>query len=545
MDWMLPIALNDFSIRRMSRSLACAAFRILLSLSVLLASLELSALEFSPSSQSVYDVPLHQSRVFSFNQDISQVSVGDPGIADFVLLDSHRIHVVSRFPGTTNLILWDRAGRTIASLSIQVTQDVEGLKALLNKVMPGERISVSATHKSIVLSGPVSSQTRLQAALDVAKGFLQQAQSSGGGGQAGQVGQPAGQSGASDCTVNNLLWVSDNLQVMLEVKVAEIARSVLKNMRIDFHTFGPGGKFSGGAVNGGANFPDFVDENNLRHAATSGGSLIGPAIDEFAPDSLSIDAAGLFLSYLSGGWILNATINAGKNQGLIKILAEPTLTAQSGQEAKFLAGGEFPIPVLQGGGGLNSGITIDFKEFGVGLKFVPVVLGSDRINLNMNVSVSELSDRNRVIVGSLFTQSQFFIPSLTKRAASSTISLRDGQTMALAGLISDNLRENVDKFPVLGDVPVLGALFRSQDFVKDQSELVILVTPHLAKPIDPSRISLPTDSFVEPDDFDYYMLGKLEARDRTSPAQSLPDDKPEPDSSRGGIDGEFGHQLPE
>jgi pilus assembly protein CpaC len=232
----------------------------------------------------------------------------------------------------------------------------------------------------------------------------------------------------------------------------------------------------------------------------------GPAIAEFVPNPMQIQNQGLFASYLSAETLFNLALDAARENGVAKILAEPTLTTLTGQEAQFLSGGEFPIPVPQG----INGVGIEFKEFGVGLKFVPVVLSDGHINLRIAVSVSELIDANSIAVSQEGVTARFFVPSLTKRSASATVELGDGQTIGIAGLINENLREVVSKFPGLGDLPVLGALFRSQEFQKGQTELVILVTPRLAKPLPEGGVKLPTDGFVEPSDADFFLLGRIE-----------------------------------
>jgi pilus assembly protein CpaC len=243
---------------------------------------------------------------------------------------------------------------------------------------------------------------------------------------------------------------------------------------------------------------------------------------------MSISDAGFFASLLTSQGVLNLSLDAARQKGLAKILAEPTLTTLSGQEAQFLSGGEFPIPVPQG----NNGITVEFKEFGVGLRFVPVVLGSGQINLKLNISVSELTETSNIAVTADGTTSTFLVPSLAKRSASATVELRDGQTMAIAGLINEDLREVVNKFPGLGSIPILGNLFRSQEFVKGETELVIIVTPRLARPIRPDQIRLPTDSFIEPTDKEFYLMGRLEGKRNDT---SSTDD--------GGVDSDFGHEI--
>jgi pilus assembly protein CpaC len=229
-------------------------------------------------------------------------------------------------------------------------------------------------------------------------------------------------------------------------------------------------------------------------------------------------------------------LNMAKDKGLAKILAEPTLTTLSGQEATFLSGGEFPIPVPQGNLG---SVTIEYKDFGVGLKFLPVVLGNGVINLKLSVDVSEINDSNSVLISPITTNSTFIVPALTKRSAQVTVELKDGQTIGIAGLISENVREMIRKFPGLGSIPIIGALFRSESFIKGETELVIMVTPHLAKPIDPDDITLPTDSFVEPGDWEFYWMGRMEG-DRERPKA---DAEPELGDDNGGIEGTYGQQV--
>jgi pilus assembly protein CpaC len=231
----------------------------------------------------------------------------------------------------------------------------------------------------------------------------------------------------------------------------------------------------------------------------------GPVIDEFAPNPLTIENQGLFASFLDENLLLNIALDAAKKKGLAKILAEPTITTLTGQDAEFLSGGEFPVPIPD-----RDGVKIEYKKFGVGVKFLPVVLSSGQINLKLGISVSEIDDSRSTLVRTIGASSDLLVPFLRTRSANGTIELGDGQTIGLAGLISQNLREQVTKFPGLGSVPVLGALFRSQDFLKGESELVILVTPRLAKPLPKGKVRLPTDAFIEPSDADFYLRGAIE-----------------------------------
>jgi len=288
---------------------------------------------------------------------------------------------------------------------------------------------------------------------------------------------------------------------MLEVKVAEIQRTELKRLDVRFNSILTGSNnWKWGGVNGGATFPDAVFNDGNRIPVFDNPAPFGPAIDEFAPNDLFIEDKGFFASYLSNNVLFILAFDAAKTNGLAKILAEPTLVAMSGEKAKFVSGGEIGFLVR---GAANEPTTTEFKEFGISVEFLPVVLDSKRISLELRIEVSELAP------------TQFFAaPSFVTRKAETIVELADGQTLAIAGLINEDLEENVTKFPGLGSIPVLGALFRSQDFKKVETELLIMVTPHLVKPLIPADVELPTDNIVESGDFGWYMQGKLQGRSK-------------------------------
>ncbi len=467
----------------------------------------------APGAALDLSVLLFKSRIVSLDAPIGRASVGNPDIADIVVIRPTEIYVLGKDIGTTNVFLWDRDNRSLGSLNIEVTHDLGSLKAKLHQLLPDQNIAVHSAQRSVVLTGSVPDAVTMSAAVRLAEGYLAQVQTAK---KAEQFEQETG-SKRDDKTVGqviNLLQIGGAQQVMLEVKVAEIARTEVRRLQARFNSMGKGSPWSGGGVNGGATFPDLlVAPDNVRIPVFDGIAPAGPAVDEFAPTDMTIENQGLFASYLSRSFLFNVALDAAKEKGLARILAEPTLTTLTGQEAKFLSGGEFPIPVPNG----FNGVTIEFKEFGVGLKFLPVVLNSGHINLRVNVSVSELSDCSSVALQTDNSTSTFVVPCLEKRDASGTIELGDGQTMGLAGLVNDNLREVVTKFPGLGSVPVLGALFRSQQFRKGETELVILITPRLAKPLPGGRTRLPTDSFVEPTDSEFYWLGRSEGKARPAP----------------------------
>jgi pilus assembly protein CpaC len=474
-------------------------------------------------------VPLFKSRVLRLDTPIARVSIGNPDIADILIVQAGQIYVLGKDVGSTNVHLWDKGDRLVGTVSVEVTHDLESLKYKLHEMLPGEPIEVFSVQRSIVMRGRISSVVAMQTALRMANAYLAQIQTDT---DVQQFEQRAG-SRREDKTVGeviNMMEVSGGQQVMLQVKVAEIARSELKRMDAQFNLINVrSGRWSWGGVNGGATFPNAIFEpDSVRVPVFSESAPFGPVISEFAPNPMQIDNQGLFASFLSSSTLFNFALDAAKEKGLAKILAEPTLTTLTGQEANFLSGGEFPIPVPRG----DDGVTVEFKEFGVGLNFLPVVLDAQTINIKVNISVSELVYATTSGIRTPETTTTFVIPSLSKRSANATVELKEGQTMGIAGLINESLRQTITKFPGLGDIPVLGALFRSQDFINNESELVILVTPHIAKPIAPEDIRLPTDKFVEPSDVDFYLMGRMEGRSKSGST-----------GGSGGADSSFGHRV--
>lgn len=420
-------------------------------------------------------VPLYKSKVVQLSGPVHKVSIGNEEIADILVMRSQQIYVLGKGIGTTNVLLWDKNNRLTASIDVEVTPDVNSLKAKLYEMAPSESIKVNSSQGSILLSGEVSNVGTMDMAVRLADSFLQKPSKEG----ATQTGE-----------VVNMLKIGGSQQVMLKVTVAELSRSVIKRMGVKFHAldgtdnyWSVGGSSQPGALNYS------IDNNEL--------------ITEITNSPLSFAGKGIFAQYLDENLLFQLAFDAAKENGSAKVLAEPTLTTLTGQEAEFLSGGEFPIPVPD-----EDGITIEFKEFGIGLKFLPVVLDSGTINLSLNVAVTELTRLNSISSTVDSDNNAFFVPALTKRSARATVELGDGQTIGIAGLINESTREAVNKFPGLGDVPVLGHLFRSSEFEKGESELVILVTPTLAKPFKNEGLSLPGDGFVEPSDAEFYLLGR-------------------------------------
>mgnify|MGYP006196256185 FL=1 len=445
---------------------------------------------------STIQVPLYKSRVLTTRAAVKKVSVGNPEIADILVTSPTQLYLLGRSLGSTNVLLWDGRNQLIDSLDLEVIHDLSGLKSKLHELLPNERIEVYSAQGALVLRGQVSSAAAVDTAVKLAKTYTAQSASVVQG-----EGEAAEAAPSQSLEVINLLSVGGSQQVMLEVKVAEMQRSLVKRLGVRFLGIGSAGNWNLGGFNDSASLAETL---------------------------LSSDK-GFLAQFTSGSFLFDAVLEAAKENGSAKVLAEPTLTTLTGQQAEFISGGEFPIPVSD-----DDGITIEYKEFGVGVKFLPVVLDSGRINLNLNVSVSELVAANSLVVNTeAAVGASLLVPALTKRSAQSTVELGNGQTIAIAGLISENTRDFVSRFPGLGDIAVLGHLFRSQEFINGETELVILVTPHLAKPVDARSVRLPTEKVVAPGDMDFYLLGRTKGREMGRPVPV----------SLGVSEGSFGHDL--
>ncbi|WP_165310382.1 type II and III secretion system protein family protein [Vibrio ziniensis] len=462
------------------------------------------------------NVPHHKSTFVELAGKASRVSLGDPDVLDIVMLKADELFLIGKKLGSTNLMAWNSRGQLIESINIEVTHDVNNLKSKLFEILPNETVNVQSAQNRLILSGQVSSLEKMNLALRLAETYA-----------AGQSADDAmGTRNAKDSStgVVNLMTIGGAQQVMLEVTVAEVQRSLVRRFGTNFNFLQSNGSFSlGGTTIGGG------------IANTDVGTIVSPVFSTAA-----VDSTGLLTSFIDGNTLFTLALDIAKNTGVAKVLAEPNLTALSGSNAEFLAGGEFPIPVPS-----DDGITVSYKEYGVGVKFVPTVLSDKKINLNLAVDVSEIATSTSLSLNASGTNATYYIPPITRRSASSTLELADGQTIGIAGLLSENVRDSVNRIPGLGDLPVLGQLFGSKEYISGETELVILVTPRLAKPIDRSKITLPTDAFVEPTDIKYYLLGK--GADIVNPQdeqQQQPQDQQEiEDTSRGGSEGSFGHEM--
>ncbi|QAZ66629.1 type II and III secretion system protein family protein [Solidesulfovibrio carbinolicus] len=466
-----------------------------------------------------------KSVILQSDADITRVSVAQPDVADFVLLSPRQIYVTGRAPGITNLTLWDKGDKIRAVYDLDVAPDASRLKKMLHDVMPGETgIEVLASQDSIALSGTVRDAESLKKALSLAEVYAPK-------------------------KVLNLLSVSGVQQVMLEVRVAEMSKSVVNRMGINLNAVGDG-NFGYTLLGGLSALADTVFnidnvQNSYKYStikftgsdnsSSSESATIQTRFREFnQPEQSKTVALGQGTAAMrfstnwggTGNTTMTAVLDLLKQNGLVRILAEPNLVCLNGQSAKFLAGGEIPVPVPSGLGTTS----IEWKEFGVGLKFTPTVAG-EVISLQVNPEVSDLDYTRAIKLNS------FEIPAVLTRRASTSVELRNGQTFAIAGLLKEEGRESVDKYPWIGDIPVLGNLFKSSSYQKDQSELVILITAHLVKPLNKKDMILPTDGVHEPDDLEFFLGIKRPQAAAGAPGGAITRTGAE-------IDGDFGHAVP-
>ncbi|MBD3765039.1 MAG: type II and III secretion system protein family protein [Rhodobacterales bacterium] len=415
------------------------------------------------------NVPMNRAVVVESDEPFAELSIANPGIADISTLSDRSIYVLGKTPGRTTMTLLSAEGRLIANVEVQVTPDIAEFKERLRQILPAERIEVRTANDGIVLSGQVSSIAKLDRALDLANRYAPE-------------------------RVSNLMTVGGTQQVMLKVRFAEMQRSVAKNLSASL------------AVNGTA------AGGNLGLNGGSGQFTSGAARDGVfggTSSSAAGDANGLMtLGFSAGSLQFAVLLEALESKGVVRTLAEPNLTALSGQEARFLAGGEYPIPVASESGQ----IAIEYKPFGVELNFTPVVVDDNAINLVINAAVSSID--NSVTLES----AGFTINAFKRRETSTTVEMRDGESFAIAGLLQDDFRDLNGQVPWLGDIPVLGALFRSAEYQRSQSELVIIVTPHLVTPTRGEALALPTDRVRIPTERELFLFGKVTGDSARGPA---------------------------
>jgi pilus assembly protein CpaC len=435
------------------------------------------------SSASRIGLEINKGTLVRLSQPASTVFVADPEIADIQMKSAGLVYIFGRKAGETALYAVDDRERVVLGTTLVVSHNVSRLRQALRAVAPDADVDIISVDNSLILTGNVRSPVEAENIRAVAARFAPDANS----------------------LINQLRVVAPN-QINLRVRVAEVSKETLKQFGINWESIA---RLGGNVLFGAAFGRDFVTGNTFTR--------------EGAANTL----AG---SYRNGSQDINAAIDALATEGLITVLAEPNLTALSGETASFLAGGEFPIPIAQNGSNNATSITVEFKTFGVGLAFTPHLLDAGRINLRVRPEVSQLSTAGAVQL------SGFTIPALTTRRAETTVELGSGQSFVIAGLLQNNSTQDISKVPLLGDLPILGALFKSDRFRRNESELVIIVTPYIVRPVS-GRIAAPTDGYVAPSDVER-ILGAQSYK------QQLPDSGERPIIKDGqGLVGPSGFQL--
>lgn len=476
-------------------------------------------------------VPLNKSLVVVLDKPFNHINLGNDSIADFNLFPPNQLLIRGRSLGTTQAILTDDNGRPTMVLDVETTHNLELLKQKLFETLPEEVIQVRSSQSCIILSGEVSSLEKMDYAIRIAQGFASSAlQSSNRVAGASAIYNPqttmpteantgsgsgvsntknlgcdnvsaSGSNGSTNLIVN-MMHIGGEQQVMLEVKIAEVSRTLAR-------------KFT---IQKGANKTQLqsgsFDWSVLSEATTAalGGATFGAA-------------------YVMGDTLMDWTLNLQRDIDLVTVLAEPNLTTLSGKKASFLSGGQFPYSVCENGATIQNPCNVQFKQYGVGIEFTPVVINGNRINLKTHVVVSQLSTDAAKVTGV-----QSITPSLTTREADSTLELGDGQTLSIAGLISEQNTNNQQQTPGFADIPVLGALFRNRQSSNEKKELLIMITPHLAKPMTQNQITLPVDAYVSPDEIDFYLLGRMTGKNTANKAKIY-------NPGLGGSTKRFGHQI--
>jgi len=422
---------------------------------------------------------MSKGRLIKLPEKVAEIIVADPSIADVKVISPTLIYVFGREFGETTLFALDKDQEVIMSRELSVQQNLKSIQIALDGYFPDSGVRVSKVGGLIVLEGRVRSAEDAELAQRLVEGVLLETM---GGGQQGISG---GRQLDFSSVIMNQIVIAEPSQVNLRVRFAEVSRSVSKDIGVSWdNQFAS----SGGS---GVGF------------TTSGGPFASAGIDPITGSvtrQFDLPSAGsaLFGGTGFGNFDLNFIIDALQDEGFLSTLAEPNLTTISGEESTFLAGGRFPIPVPNGGFG---GITIQFENFGVGLTYKPTVLNSGRIRLEVEPEVSDLSDAGGISVEG------FSIPAITSRGTRTTVELGSGESLAIAGLMQSRITKSADKVPGLGDIPILGALFRSESFRNSETELLVVVTPYLARPVSDRRILLPTDGFIQASDAERILKG--------------------------------------
>ncbi|MGE9007765.1 type II and III secretion system protein family protein [Leptospira interrogans] len=438
-------------------------------------------------------VTVNKSRTFRVDTPFSTIVAGSPEIADVKSLSDHVIYVQGRQTGTTNVILFDSSMKQIGILDVEVAIDTGNLQQNIQTSTGTRGIRVAASEGQVVLSGTAADAVAAERAMAIATGTV-----------------PKGG------VVVNAMNVAGPQQVMLEVRFLEVNRTAGRDLGVNLYAANANGTnvgntgLGGGAGSVGAGRQPIGGVNGAVGAPPTGSLPLVGALSTLASGATPYGSLLTSILRLNNGMSIDSLVTALETKGVLRRLAEPNLVTLSGDAARFLAGGEFPVPVASTPvAGAFPTVTIEFKKFGVELAFVPTVLSRGVINLRVEPSVSELDFANAVTIGGTT------IPALSRRDARTTVELRDGQSFAIAGLLQTRNRQDVSQVPWIGSVPVLGTLFRSSSYQQQETDLVIIVTPRLVAPAVPGQpLASPLDSRLPANDVDFFLNGQMEVRKR-------------------------------
>ena len=437
---------------------------------------------------------LNKSMIIELPREVRDVLVSNPKMMDAVIHTSKRVYVIGMETGQANAFFFDSDGKQILTLEVSIERDLSGLTSLLKRFIPGANINAEMVNDNVILTGSVPNPAGSVRASDIAGRFVDEKDK-----------------------VLNMLAVDAKEQVLLKVIITEMSREMVKRLGVNWNGLAGGGLNQGIATNNGFPISNESGQNSSLFGVL-GGDLANCLIPATALGSIfppaTIPASGSFNC-------LAHNLEAFERNGLSRTLAEPSLTAISGETASFLVGGEFPIPVSHEDGV----ISVEWKPFGVGLSFTPLVMSEGRISLKISTEVSELSSEGAVSVGGIS------LKALKVRRAETTVELPSGGSLVMAGLISEKTRQNLDGLPGLKKLPILGSLFRSTDFKKEESELVVIVTPYTVNPVARNKLSRPDDGFMPASDYGRYFMGRLNRVYGREP-DALPD---------GGYKGNYGY----
>ena len=442
-------------------------------------------------------VTINKSKTLNFATPFASAVIGSPDIADLLPMSDHSVYIQGKKIGTTNISVFDATKRLVGVVDLEVALDTGSLRGKIVESTGGRGIAVGSAYGQVVLSGQASDSVAATRAVEVASGLA-----------------------GKDTPIINAMTVAPSQQVMLKVRFLEVDRTVGRDLGVNFF----------GNNKNGAGFTGLGSAQNSGQAPSTGGPSLSAA-GVFAGSAAAAVPFGSVLAQVINvnGLRIDTVISALEDKGLVKSLAEPNLMSQSGQQASFFAGSQVPIPTVQPGTiGTTPTVTVQYVPCGVTLKFVPTVLNTGLINMNLAPEVCQVATTSPVVVNGTV------IPELTTRNANTTVELRDGQSFAIAGLLQAQATNQLSQLPWAGDVPVLGALFRSTNYQKAETDLVVIVTPHLVRPVPPGkRLATPLDTTVDANDPDLFLMGDMERKKKYT----------EFVTSGGGLQGPYGHIL--